>query len=119
MLLEMVPDIPECIDDFLGWEPMSYREHFAASHFKARDLAISAYDSSDPALRTEFDNITSTMTSILTSVGAAMRQARHEETRTILAEQAAGWVKPLVTLAGAMINGSSNNADDVDQIMNR
>lgn len=119
MLLEMVPDIPECIDDFLGWEPMSYREHFAASNFKARDLAISAYDSSDPALRTEFDNITSTMTSILTSVGAAMRQARHAETRTILAEQAAGWVKPLVTLAGAMINGGNNNAADVDQIMNR
>jgi hypothetical protein len=119
MLLEMVPDIPECIDDFLDWAPMSYREHFAASHFKARDLAISAYDQTDPALRTEFDNITSTMTSILTSVGTAMRQARHEETRTILAEQAAGWVKPLVTLAGAMINGGSNNADDVDQIMNR
>jgi hypothetical protein len=119
MLLEMVPDIPECIDDFLGWEPMSYREHFAASNFKARDLAISAYDSSDPALRTEFDNITTTMTSILTSVGAAMRQARHAETRTILAEQAAGWVKPLVTLAGAMINGGSSDGDDVDQIMNQ
>ncbi|MBX9819490.1 MAG: hypothetical protein K2Y19_02275 [Afipia birgiae] len=119
MLLEMVPDLPECIDDFLGWEPMSYREHFAASNFKARDLAISAYDSSDPALRTEFDNITTTMTSILTSVGAAMRQARHDETRAILAEQAAGWIKPLVTLAGAMINGGSSDADDVDQIMNR
>ena len=40
MLLEMVPDLPECIDDFLGWEPMSYREHFEASNFKARDLEI-------------------------------------------------------------------------------
>jgi hypothetical protein len=119
MLLEMIPDIPECFEDFLGWEPMSYCEHFAASNFKARDLAISAYDSSEPAIRAEFDNITATMTSILTSVGAAMRQVQHEETRTILAEQAAGWVKPLVTLAGAMINGGSSDADDVDQIMNR
>src|SRR6476620_11585411 len=93
MLLEMIPDIPECADDFLEWHPLSYREHFAASNFKARELAISAYDSSDPALRTEFDNITATMTSILTTVGTAMRQARHTETRTILAEQAAGWVK--------------------------
>ncbi len=119
MLLEMVPDIPECVDDFLGWQPMSYREHFAVSNFKARDLAISAYDSSDPAVRAEFDNITATMTSILTTVGDAMRQVRHDDTRTVLAEQAAGWVKPLVTLAGAMINGSSSNGDDVDQIMNR
>ena len=119
MLLEMIPDIPECFEDFLDWQPMSYREHFAASGFKAKELAISAYDSSDPALRTEFDNITLTMTSILTTVGDAMRQVRHTETRTVLAEQATGWVKPLVALAGGLINGGSSNADDVDQIMNR
>lgn len=118
MLLEMIPDMPECVEDFLGWQPLSYGEHFAASNFKARELAISAYDSSDPAIRAEFDNLTATMTSILTSVGAAMRQARHFETRTLLAEQAAGWVKPLVTLAGSMINGGGND-DDVDRIMNQ
>lgn len=118
MLLEMIPDMPECVEDFLEWRPLSYREHFTASNFKARELAISAYDSSDPAVRAEFNGITTTMTSILTSVGAAMRQARHTETRTILAEQAAEWVKPLVTLAGSMINGG-NNADDVDFIMNQ
>jgi hypothetical protein len=117
MLLEMIPDIPECVDDFLDWQPMSYREHFAASHFKARELAIDAYDSSNPTVRTEFDNIASTMTSILTTVGAAMRQARHAETRAILAEQAAGWVKPLVTLAGSVINGGNSDAGDVDNIM--
>jgi hypothetical protein len=119
MLLEMIPDIPECVDDFLDWRPLSYREHFAASNFSARELAISAYDSSDPAVRAEFDNIATTMTSILTTVGAAMRQAKHVETRTVLAEQAAGWVKPLVTLAGAVINGGGNNAGDVDIIMNQ
>src|SRR3954454_17093904 len=51
MLLEMIPDVPECAEDFLDWKPLSYREHFVASHFKARDLAISAYDSADPAVR--------------------------------------------------------------------
>ncbi len=118
MLLDMIPDIPESVDDFLGWQPLSYREHFTASNFTARELAISAYESSDPAVRAEFDNITTTMTSILTTVGAAMRQARHVETRAVLAEQAAGWVKPLVTLAGSIINGG-NNAGDVDIIMNQ
>src|SRR6476660_10435593 len=47
MLLEMIPDMPECAEDFLGWRPLSYAEHFTASHFKARDLAIAAYDSAD------------------------------------------------------------------------
>src|SRR5476651_716364 len=57
MLLEMIPDMPECAEEFLAWHPLTYAEHFTASNFKARDLAISAYDSADPAIRTEFDNI--------------------------------------------------------------
>src|SRR6201985_2192351 len=51
MLLEMIPDIPECADDFLNWSPLSYAEHFWASNFKARDLAIEAYESSAPDIR--------------------------------------------------------------------
>src|SRR4029079_18872123 len=98
MLLEMIPDIPECAEDFLGWHPLTYRQHFMASNFKARDLAIQAYDSTDPIIRAEFDNITTAMTSILTAVGEAMRQARQDKTRATLAEQATGWVKPLVAL---------------------
>src|SRR5881296_1659538 len=78
MLLEMIPDMPECAEDFLGWQPLTYREHFTASHFKARELAIQAYDSADGIIRAEFDNITTAMTSILTAVGEAMRDAQQE-----------------------------------------
>jgi hypothetical protein len=115
MLLEMIPDIPECAEDFLGWHPLTYHEHFMASHFKARELAIEAYDSADENIRAEFDNITGAMTSILTAVGVAMREAHQDKTRARLAEQATGWVKPLVALAGGIINGSSEA--DVDYIM--
>jgi hypothetical protein len=115
MLLEMVPDMPECAADFLAWQPLSYREHFTASKFKARDLAISAYDAADAGVRAEFDSITDAMTSILMAVSAAMREAKQNKTRAILAEQASGWVKPLVALAGGIINGGSET--DVETIM--
>jgi hypothetical protein len=120
MLLEMIPDMPDCAEDFLTWQPLSYRAHFAASNFRARELAVAAYDSADPAIRREFDSITAAMTSILTAVGAAMRQARQDKTRATLAQQATGWVKPLVTLAGGIINGQGIQARheaDVDYIM--
>ena len=115
MLLEMIPDMPECAEDFLTWSPLSYAEHFWASNFKARDLAIEAYELADPKIRTDFDNIANTMTSILTAVGSAMREARQDKTRATLAEQATGWVKPLVALAGGIINGASEA--DVETIM--
>src|SRR5579864_8431700 len=74
MLLEMIPDMPECAEDFLGWRPLSYAEHFTASNFKARELAIEAYNAADKRIRTDFDNITNAITSILTAVSDAMRK---------------------------------------------
>jgi hypothetical protein len=116
MLLEMVPDMPECSEDFMAWQPLSYSEHFTASNFKARDLAIEAYEAADTKIRAEFDKLTSAMTSILTAVSAAMREAQQDKTRATLAEQATGWVKPLVAQAGGIINGAGAEAD-VDLIM--
>lgn len=115
MLLEMVPDMPECAEDFLTWSPLSYAEHFTASNFKARDLAIEAYEKAEPAVRAQFDHITDTMTSILTAVGSAMREAQQDKTRIRLAEQATLWVKPLVAACGGIINGGAEA--DVDTIM--
>jgi hypothetical protein len=115
MLLEMVPDMPECAEDFLAWSPLSYAEHFIASNFKDRDLAIEAYEMAEPHIRTEFDKLTDNMTSILTAVGSAMREAKQDKTRATLAEQATGWVKPLVMLTAGVINGASEA--NVEQIM--
>ena len=115
MLLEMIPDMPECAEDFLAWSPLSYAEHFVASNFKDRDLAIEAYEMAEPAIRSEFDKLTDNMTSILSAVGAAMREAKQDKTRATLAEQATGWVKPLVMLTAGVINGASEA--DVERIM--
>ncbi len=115
MLLEMIPDIPECADEFLQWRPLSYAEHFIASHFKARDLAISAYETADPEIRAEFDHITTTMTNILTAVSEAMGQAQQDRTRAKLAVQATNWLKELVAAAGGIINGGTEA--NVDYIM--
>src|SRR3984885_12377606 len=87
MLLEMIPDMPEGAEQFLEWRPRSYREHFAASNFRARELAIAAYDTANSDIRTEFDNITAAMSSILSAVGEAMRDVHHDKARVMLAQQ--------------------------------
>jgi hypothetical protein len=115
MLLEMIPDMPECAEEFLSWQPLSYAEHFTASNFKARDLAITAYETANAGIRAEFDSITRAMTSILSAVGAAMRDAQQDKIRARLAEQATIWVKPLVMQAGGIINGGAES--DIEFIM--
>lgn len=107
MLLEMIPAMPECVDDFLGWEPTSYAQHFRRSNFKSRDLAILAYDLADPEMRGRFDGLCDTLTSILLAIREAMAEATHDAVRIRLAEQATGWLKPLVIQTGSVINGAS------------
>lgn len=105
MLLEMIPDIPECAEDFIGWRPRSYREHFEASHLSAYELIIRVYDEADPIYRAQFDQTINSMTAILLAVNDGMRAARDDK-RVILARQAADWIKPLLLLADRLIHGS-------------
>ena len=116
MLLELIPDMPDCYELFLEWQPLTYAEHFIRSNFKARDLAIASYESAQPSVRAEFDTVVATMTSILTAVGEAMRAVHQDKTRATLAEQASDWVKPLVGVAGGVINGRDQESS-VDDIM--
>ena len=44
MLLDMIPSMPECLEDAKAWEPKTYVEHFRDSGFADKDLAIFAYD---------------------------------------------------------------------------
>jgi hypothetical protein len=107
MLLEMLEDCPECLDDFLGWRPMSYREHFVASGFTGRDTAIAAYDAADPALRDSLDALAATMTAVLEATHAALSGGMTRHAAAVTAGRAAAWVKPLVARAGAVINGDA------------
>ncbi len=108
MLLEMLPSCPDCLDDFLGWRAMSYREHFVASRFEGRDRTIAAYDAADPHLRDCLDTLAGTMTAVLETTRAAMSAGMPPETAAALADRATAWLKPLVARAGAVINGDAD-----------
>jgi hypothetical protein len=112
MLLEMLPGSPDCLEDLLAWKPASYREHFAASGFKGRDLAIAAYDAADPALRDTLDGLANTMTAMLEATRTALRSGMPANAANLIAEAAAAWLKPLVARAGAVINGDAESKID-------
>src|SRR6476646_5146193 len=65
MLLDMLPDTPECIVELIGWEPLSYEEHFAISHFREKDLAIAAYQAAPATVRVQLDELANTMNALL------------------------------------------------------
>src|SRR5215471_6645104 len=87
MMLELAPQMPECVDDFCAWRPLSYCAHFAVSSFKERDLAI------DPVLRQRLDQLADAMNAILLATAAGMRAEPHA--LAALAQDALARLRPL------------------------
>src|SRR3954471_10567476 len=113
MLLDLLPNSPECIVELIGWEPMSYAEHFAESHFKDKDLAIAAYAVADPVARVRLDDLADTMNALLVATCEALQKRASLEVATALAAETAARLKPMVARAGAVINGYNIGGDEV------
>jgi hypothetical protein len=111
MMLELAPEMPDCMEDLSAWRPLSYCEHFAASSFKERDLAIAAYQLAEPALRRRLDELADCMNAILLATTAAMRRADPQALRA-LAGEALVRLRALVARAGAVIHGAETSADE-------
>jgi hypothetical protein len=122
MLLELVPDAPECLEDCRAWQPMSYTEHFEASSIADRDLAIEAYEFSPPQFRDTFDRLTREMHRViagaLAGLEAATAQGDEERARRVV-ELAVGALKTMVDQASSTIHGEVQIMDQaaIDGLM--
>jgi hypothetical protein len=105
MLLDLLPETPECIVELIGWEPLSYEEHFAASHFKDKELAIAAYGVAEPIARVRLDELADTMNALLVATCETFQRRSSLDAANALAAETAARLKPLVARAGAVING--------------
>jgi hypothetical protein len=112
MLLEMIPVMPECRADLKAWRPLSYHEHFAASHLTNRELTIAAYDLADPFTRDEFEELCEAMTAAVTAARDSMQLNLSRDAMAGIAAETAAWLKPLVARASALIHGFDPGAGE-------
>ena len=119
MLLELLPSCPDCRDDILAWQPMSYHEHFAASAFSDRALAIAAYDTVDAARRAGLEELAAEMSTLIEEVRAALLATPAAGAVDERAIDIAARLRPLAAQAAALINGHADAAQAViDGLMN-
>lgn len=107
MMLEMLPEMPDCIVDLIEWSPLTYPEHFLASSFKGRELAIAAYEAAEPDVRARLDRLGELMNTILAATRDAILTPLSEPVANAVAAEAVSRLKPLVAEAAGVINGVS------------
>jgi hypothetical protein len=99
MALEMVRDIPECIDDLRAWVPKTYAEHFAGSRLSHRGEVIRMYEAAPRPLREALDALADVLNARLAAARDAAVQRRP-------VDHAAAALRPQIAQLAALINGS-------------
>lgn len=122
MLLDLVPDAPECLEDCKAWQPLGYQDHFRASNIADRDLAIEAYEFSPPAYKEPFDRLLGEMNRLVAISIERLDQAlaeSNEEITRMIAERASRNLQDLIGQASAVINGTDHtvNQEQIDALM--
>jgi hypothetical protein len=106
MALEMVRDMPECIEDLRAWTPKTYA--FAGSRLSNRDAIVRMYESAAPELRQTLDGLSDVLNARLAE--ARDSAVRHVEKGApdFAAEHATVYIRPLIAHMIALINGGAN-----------
>ncbi|WP_198662926.1 hypothetical protein [Cohaesibacter intestini] len=114
MLIEMLPDMPDCAEDLFSWRPMTYCDYFAQSTFKEKQLAISLYDSVVLTIRERFENLIADIDAkvlLLIEKISASDGTPTMDSFEALAFSASTEIRPLIDRASALINDADTVTD--------
>ena len=121
MLLDLVPDMPECLEDAKEWRPKSYADHFRDSGFVDGELAVAAYAHVPPRYLQPFEDTIGRMNRLVElSVGrieTALAGGEGERVKHV-AQTATRALQKLIDVASAIIHGSEDalGQDEIDDL---
>lgn len=117
MLLELVPDMPECLEDARDWQPKSYAEHFRDSGFSDAALAIRAYEAAPVRYRRPFDDTIAHFNAVaaegLARIETAV-DAGDADRLSEVTEQVCMQLRSLTDTANGIIHGSETTVDQAE-----
>ena len=119
MLLEMVPDMPDMLEECKYWKPKSYQDHFRDSGFSDRDLAVEAYDHVPERFKTPFEETVRQMNRLIEkSIDRMENQIKSDDMALAVhtARAAVGGLQRLIEITAAIIHGSAATMtqDEID-----
>jgi len=112
MLMEMLPDMPDCAEDVLDWAPADYAEHFSNSCFKDKELAVLAYQAAPRPVRAHLVTVVLQIEAEVARAQDLLRGDTNAAACQAVARLATDCIKPLIVAASGAIHGQVENEDD-------
>jgi len=108
MLLSMLGDMPDMLDEIMGWRFRTYEQHFAESGLAFAPLAIEAYPHSPASAREHFERTIQRMHDTVEEAKLMLVDARDQGDAALLRDQAANYsrmLQQMVDTGSAIIHG--------------
>lgn len=109
MLLEMVPDMPDILEDCKEWRPKSYQDHFRDSSFSDKNLAIEAYEHAPAQYKIPFEETLEQMNFIAVQSIERVDRALNDGEEDVAGERArtaSRNLQKLMDVASSIIHGA-------------
>jgi len=122
MLTEMIPDMPDILDDAKEWRPKSYVQHFSDSGLSDSEITIEAYENAPAESRKPFDatiaRMNATVVKGIEEIEAALDSPTPEALATT-AITASRRLQRLIDVAAAIIHGDTPNLqqNEIDDLL--
>ncbi len=122
MVLDMIPDMPDLLEEATAWKPKGYKDHFRDSMFSDKELAIEAYDAAPAEYRDMFDETVTCLNKLvalsLSRIEATVA-AGEPEPIALAASTASRDMRKLMDVASAIINGTKTtiNQHEIDALL--
>lgn len=117
MLLQMVPDMPEILDEAKAWAPKSYEDHFRDSTVADKDLAIEVYPHVPTNFKLAFeqtiDQLNRLVAVVIDRLERLIEQNDPDQLRMVATESARS-IERLMDIAGGIIHGNAKTMDQAE-----
>ncbi|QCI66151.1 hypothetical protein E8M01_19215 [Phreatobacter stygius] len=112
MLLELIPSMPDCMDDVIGWTPLTYEQHFLQSSYRDKELVLQVYQHAPAAVLRRFHAVIDQMDQLMTAAIDSLKAVGAGPAAAIIAEEAGFILKPLAARAVGVMNAVVDEDED-------
>ncbi len=122
MLIDMLPMMPDCLEDALEWKPKSYQEHFQDSTFSDKELAVEAYEHVPPSFKEAFEGVVANLDALILKTLDRVSQMIAEEDLErmgVMVPEYTRKIQRLQDAADGIIHGGTQTMeqDEIDALL--
>jgi hypothetical protein len=121
MMLELYPSSADLKEDILDWKVLSYLDHFEATGFRAKALAVEGFALARTAVKKQLEVIVAEIETVLLVAQDAVETEKVHGEANIALSEATETAEMLIARASALINGLSHpedvSADDAQALV--